>query len=339
MPLAAPSADVIVIGAGVIGLSLALELCRAGLRVQVIARAPVGQGSASWAGGGILSPIEAGSIDDAALSLLRDSLGHYAAWCAGLHEASGIDPEYSVSGMRVLPPVAAAQWAGMAAHCGLGRCTWTDTPDTAVELPDVAQVRSPRLLRALAQALRAAGGELVEDEAVEALLGAERVTGVRTPRGDRHASVVVIAAGAWSTELCAQIEVRPMRGQMLLLDARPGELDAILLREGRYLIPRRDGRIVAGSTLEDVGFADRTTDAARESLLRSVQAMAPRLATRPVLAHWSGLRPAPRGGGGPWIGWVQARRGLFVSSGHHRLGITLAPGSARQAAGRILAGQ
>ncbi|TDU32069.1 glycine oxidase [Panacagrimonas perspica] len=338
MSQATRSADVLVIGAGVIGLSTALELRRAGLRVCVLERTAVGRGAASWAGGGILSPLEPDGVDDATLPILRNSLAGYADWCAGIQALGGVDPEYTVSGVQVLAPADAMQWTQAAEAWGLRVASITgDATASApvVTLPDVAQVRSPRLLQSLLQAFRSAGGECVENEAVHELVGGERVVGVRTGQGTRHAAVVVVAAGAWSGQLGAALPIRPVRGQMLLLQAQPGDLQSIVLREGRYLIPRRDGRVLVGSTLEDVGFADTTTDAARDSLLKSLRQMAPALADRPVIAHWAGLRPAPQGRA-PVIGWSEERRGLFVNSGHHRLGITLAPGSAREAARRIL---
>lgn len=337
MSQATRSADVLVIGAGVIGLSTALELRRAGLRVSVLERAAVGRGAASWAGGGILSPLEPDGVDDATLPILRDSLAGYADWCAGLETLSGIDPEYTVSGLQVLAPADAVQWTQAAQTWGLRveSITGDAKGSPVVTLPDVAQVRSPRLLQSLFHAFRSAGGECIENEAVYELVGRERVSGVRTGLGTHNAAIVVVAAGAWSGQLGVALPIRPVRGQMLLLQAQPGDLDSIVLREGRYLIPRRDGRVLVGSTLEDVGFADMTTDAARDSLLKSLCDMVPALGHRPVIAHWAGLRPAPQGGV-PVIGWSDERRGLFVNSGHHRLGITLAPGSAREAARRIL---
>lgn len=323
------SADALVIGAGVIGLSTALALRHAGLRVTVLERGAVGRGSATWAGGGILSPLEPGGVDEATLPVLRDSLALYAPWCADLAARSGVDPEYAVCGMRVQAPVAAAAWeAFFEAGCGLR----VERAGDGLWLPQVAQVRSPRLLRSLAAAFVAAGGVLIQQRPVLTLeRHGDRVTGVRTAAGVIPADVVVLAAGAWSRELSDEATVRPMRGQMLLLDAAPGELDAIVLRDGRYLIPRRDGPVLVGSTLEDAGFVDEITPAARDSLLGSVRLMAPALAGRRVLAHWSGLRPAPDPGGRCLVGWAERMRGLFLNTGHHRLGITLAPGSARAA--------
>lgn len=330
------SPDVLVIGAGVIGLSTALALRQAGLHVTVLERGAVGRGSASWAGGGILSPLEPDGLEAATLPLLRESLAAYPAWCAALQSLSGVDPEFRRCGMRVLPPVAFEAWRAFFGNgCGLQ----VARADEGAWLPGVAQVRNPRLLRALAIAFVRAGGVLLEQRAALGLLAqGDRVTGVRSDDGIHAAGIVVLAAGAWSASVSDEAPVRPMRGQMLLIDAAPGEIESIVLRGSRYLVPRREGPVLIGSTLEDVGFADEVTQAARDSLLASLEVMAPALARRRVLAHWSGLRPALSTGGPCIVDWATRMRGLFLNTGHYRVGITLAPGSARRAADKILSG-
>lgn len=340
MQSVARSADVIVIGAGVIGLSTALELLGAGLRVTVIERGAVGRGGASWAGGGILSPVEPADVHADVLPILRDSLAVYPDWCGELHQRSGVDPEYLVSGMNVYAPADLARWRGFAQHCGMAihdmpACS-SRSLQPVLSLPGVAQVRSPRLLRALAASVRSRGGRIIEGESVRQLVGWLRVTGVRTARATHSAGAVVLAAGAWSNTLCARAKVRPVRGEMLLLQGQIGELRHILVGRGRYLIPRADGNILAGSTVDHTGFEDAPSMDGRARIQRSVRELAPWLSERPVLAHWSGLRPAPIGAA-PLIGWVPWKRGLLLNCGHYRLGITLAPGSARYASQLIMA--
>lgn len=340
MNTAAPHPDVLIIGAGVIGLATAYELLERGLRVSVIERGQIGPGGASWAGGGILAPLDPAQLDPDLLPLLQDSLAVYADWCARLREDSGIDPEYRVSGMSVLAPADGGAWRKWAGTCGLrvdaGRsqrgvgCT----RDSVVDLPGVAQVRSPRLLRALAAAVRARGGMIIENEAVVAL----DESGVLTARRRLVAGLVVIAAGAWSGELDAAARVVPVKGQMLLFEAAGEPLDRILLHRDMYLIPRRDGCIVAGSTLEYAGFDSTPTIAGRERILSALREFAPSLAEREPIAHWAGLRPAPMHGALPSVEWSKQHPGRLLNCGHHRLGITLAPGSARRIA-RVIEGR
>ncbi|MGQ0701369.1 MAG: NAD(P)/FAD-dependent oxidoreductase [Panacagrimonas sp.] len=334
------SPDAIVVGAGVIGLSTALALVRLGLRVTVIDRAHVGPGGASWAGGGILSPLSPDDVDPGLFELLRESLAGYSNWCEELRDQGKIDPEFIRSGMQVLAPASSARWSELGGVCGIDvQDVPEDLPQHSLApamawLPGVAQVRSPRLLRVLAAAVRARGGTVIEGEDVLRLQGTDRVTGVVCPQSARNAGFVVLSTGAWTDALLPDTGIRPVKGQMLLLQAKVGELPHIMLAGDRYLIPRKDGVIVAGSTLEEAGFDDAPTTEARESIVKTLSEFFPWLADRVVLAHWAGLRPAP-GGRVPMIGWSESRRGLMLNTGHHRLGITLAPESARKLASLI----
>jgi glycine oxidase len=325
--------DVIVVGAGVIGLSAAWALLEQGRTVTVVERGAVGPGGASWAGGGILAPLDPADIDPALLPWLAESLSGYAAWCEALREASGIDPEYTVSGLQVLPPADDAGWRRLAAALDFG-CT---TTANGLLLPRVAQVRSPRLLAALAAAVRARGGRIVEGEAVERLIGDRRVEGVETRRQRIASARVVLAAGAWSNAVWPQSRIAPVKGEMLLFAAVPGRVRHIVLQDHQYLIPRRDGAIVAGSTLEPGQTDARPTAAGRAAILAAVARMDPALAREPVVAHWAALRPAPVGAL-PHVEAVAACQGLFLATGHYRLGLTLAPGSARRIASLVNSG-
>ena len=331
----------LVIGAGVIGLATAYELLCAGLRVRVLERGQVGPGGASWAGGGILAPLEPETLDPEVLPLVRDSLAVYADWCAQIHEDSGVDPEYLVSGLRVLSPCHEASWRNWASTCGLAVDASTRheayglRDDAALELAAIAQVRSPRLLRALAAAVRARGGELFENQTVRKLTKDGVVTDDRMHR----AAHTVLAAGAWSTGLESTAAVTPVKGEMLLFAPLAPASTRILLHHDMYLIPRRDGCIVAGSTLESVGFDAQPSVGGRERILSALRGFAPALARQVPISHWAGLRPAPRSGVLPRIGWAETHPGLLLNCGHYRLGITLAPGSARVVRNLILRGR
>lgn len=333
------SPDAIVVGAGVIGLSTALELVLLGLRVTVIDRSPVGRGGASWAGGGILCPLAPADVDPSTIPLLRESLAGYGQWCEELQDQGHVDPEFTISGLQILAPSPTAPWREFGPRCGIqvleppaDMCR--DSPFSAAWLPRIAQVRSPRLLQVLAAAVRARGGKVIEGEEITQLQGPERVTGVVSKREVRRCGFVVVASGAWTDGLVPDAGIRPVKGQMLLLQGRVGELQNILLMGDRYLIPRRDGLIVAGSTLEEAGFDDAPTEQGRETLMNAIHQHFPDFANHSVIAHWAGLRPAPSGLA-PRIGKDESRRGLVFNTGHHRLGITLAPASARAVSAQI----
>jgi glycine oxidase len=331
-PAAAPASDVLVVGAGILGLSTAWGLLQAVLRVRVIESAAVGPGGASWAGGGILAPLEPETLDAAATQRIAHSLALYPDWIDALRSAGGIDPEYRVCGLRVLEPLPRQDWTQWAASAGLH----VQQDAAGLLIPGVAQVRSPRLLRLLAAAVRARGGLIHEHERVLEVLGQPRVQGLRTDRAEYRAAAVVVCAGAWSDALLPAPRIEPVKGEMLLFQAEPGELPHILMREGMYLIPRADGAVIAGSTLVHSGFECEPSASGRALILDAVRGLSPALAARPVMAHWAGLRTAPRDGV-LRIGAVPGRPGLFLNAGQHRLGITLAPGSAKALVAELIA--
>jgi glycine oxidase len=146
-----------------------------------------------------------------------------------------------------------------------------------------------------------------------------------------ESNAYVVTAGAWSHNLLGEhaqpVPVKPMRGQMLLYRLEVGALSTILYRNDFYLIPRRDGHILAGSTVEDVGFDKSTTEDAARDLARKARDLLPPLADAPVLRHWSGLRPGSPDNI-PMIGRHPDFDNLYLNTGHFRYGVTMAPASA-----------
>lgn len=306
------SADVVVVGGGIIGLTTALELARAGARVCVLDRGLPGR-EASWAGGGILSPLPPDQSVPEIQDLLDESLARYPAYCTELHEATGVDPEYWVCGARVYG-AAGERW-----------------------FPEVAQIRNPRLLQALLLALRQQGVTIHPYvPATGWAKAAGRLAGVTTPFGTVACRQAVLAAGAWSGQV-AGISVQPIKGQMLLLQDQGDAPAHIVMDEHAYLVPRRGGGVVVGSTLESVGFDTSPTAAARSALIGHAARLWPGSDRWSAQHHWVGLRP---GGNGikPLIGPVSGLDGLFVNTAHFRLGITLSLASAARVR-RMLAEQ
>jgi glycine oxidase len=338
------SADVIIIGGGLIGMLTARELRQAGLDVLIVDRRRTGRES-SWAGGGILSPLYPWRYANAVTVLARWSQARYAELCDQLHAESRVDPQWTPSGLLILGAADQDQALGWAREqdvtmqavaAGDARTIEPNlAPDLAsgVWLPDVAQVRNPRLVRALRASIERSGVQILEDTAVSDIRSdGGRVTGVSTSAGDLMADRVVVASGAWSGEIMGRLgmslAVEPVRGQMIIVRAVPGAVSRIVLNEDRYVIPRRDGHVLIGSTLERVGFDKSTTDEARDALMAAAFRMIPLLGEYPLEYHWSGLRPgSPHGI--PYIGEHPRISGLYVNAGHFRNGVVLGPASAR----------
>ncbi len=339
-------ADIHIIGGGLIGMLTARYLAQAGATVAIYEKGEIGRES-SWAGGGIISPLYPWRYDDAVTELARWGQQRYQALAAELKAETGIDPEYLHSGLLLLDideaeRQQAEQWAGRFGYQleyldrngikslqpNLGK-----TSEHALWMPAVAQMRNPRLVQAVRKSIEQLGVTLHEQSAVEELLIEEGVVkGVRVGGSTVPASQVVVASGAWSGELLKSrginIEVAPVRGQMLLFRAKPGLLKHIVLSGTHYLIPRADGRILAGSTLEHVGFDKGTTQQGHDELLAFATTLLPQLADFPVEKQWSGLRPGSPAGI-PCIGPCDAAKGLYVNAGHFRNGVVIGLASAR----------
>ncbi len=325
--------DCLIIGAGVEGLTIAQRLLLQGWGVTLLERGTSGQES-SWAGGGILSPLCPWDYSDEVNALCRSATADFYAWTATLHAETGIDPEYECSGMLVLPAFDAGiaqQWC--ASHGVSMQLTDQGyASGKALLLPDVAQVRNPRLILALRKHVEMLGGRIVEQCEVRGIMtDGDRVQSLSTACGEFSADRYIVCAGAWSKQVLGQyalkLDIRPVRGQMLLFKFDAPPLQHILLQDGMYLIPRRDGHLLVGSTLEDAGFDKSTTREARDSLWQRAQLLLPALREMPLKQHWAGLRPASPHNI-PTIGCHPQLENLYINSGHFRYGVTMAPASA-----------
>ena len=404
---------VIVVGGGIVGCLTALALRDRGCQVTMVERNVVAaqtSGESSWAGAGILFPLLPWMYKDAVNQLAMAGARLYPALCERLFTETGIDPEYTQSGMQILPPFDEAT-----------AINWCKSYQVPVEkkvngllLPTIAQVRPPHLLQALRQLLiqenvslleniqliplqleSIANGEkinswktstglvleadafvvtsgawsfdLLKDTAVnlnikpmrgqillyenvpekleniqliplqlESLANGEKINGWKTTTGlVLEADAFVVTSGAWSFDLlkdtAVNLNIKPMRGQILLYENVPEKLENIIYSNGFYLVPRRDGLLLAGSTLEDVGFDKNTTEEVKQELQTKAESILPSLKHALIRKHWSGLRPGTPDNL-PTIAAHHHIKNLYLNTGHFRYGLTMAPASAERVA-------
>ncbi len=345
---------VYIIGGGIIGLLSAHELEQAGVRVVVLERGQVGRES-SWAGGGILSPLYPWRYPEPVNRLVGWSQTVYPELARALVESTQLDVEWIRSGLLVCDGADSAdtrQAIAWAAGAGV-RLDRLDKAmahqlapalsaaiESALYFPEVAQIRNPRLLAALRQYLIGRGVELCEGVEVIGFEQAHgQLQGLRTGSGILPAERCVVAAGAWSAELLkgtgVTLDHSPVKGQMLVLRSHVATISQIVLNAGHYLIPRRDGRILIGSTQEHSGFDKSITPEARAELLAAACDTLPALADAQVEQQWAGLRPGSTQGI-PVIDKHPEIQGLYICTGHFRNGLAMAPASARLLADVLL---
>lgn len=337
--------DIVIVGGGVIGLTIARALALRGVNdVCLVERGNLGT-EASWAAAGMLLPqVEADAQNDF-FDLACKSRDLYPRFAAALREETGIDVELDTTGTLYLALTEhdheeiekRYEWqtrAGFAVERLSGAearelepCISESTLG-ALRFPKDIQVENRRLLSALANSVKKLGVTTLTQTPVDSLLLAgNRLRGVQTSRGAINCRTVVIAAGSWSSFIKTAPPlpaIEPVRGQMVCLEAKPQLTRHLIYSPRGYVVPRQDGRLLAGSTSEHAGFAKCVTAGGIATILRNALEISPAIAELPVLDTWAGLRPrAPDGL--PVLGPCGEIDGLFCATGHYRNGILLAP--------------
>lgn len=332
-------ADVLVVGGGIVGLLSALNLSDRGLSVTVI-DAGGHRPPASWAGGGILSPLFAWRYPDAMNRLTHDATARYRALVGRLRGQAGlrvsdlhdsglwaaVDGDERREALRW-----ASAWGVSCQEAPLSRHLSAAPERDGLWFPEIGNLRNPRFLKALRAALVSQRVTFVK-AAVEAVRpGVRGAELALSDGGTVSAPRVLICAGAWTSALLAPMGVRlplfPAKGEMLLYRLPPGRVPSIVLTEQGYLIPRADGAVLAGSTLKAGDATTYPTVTGRWALQAMAASLLPELADVTPAHHWAGVRPGSDRDW-PYLGPVPGTRGVFAAAGLHRNGLVAAPASA-----------
>jgi glycine oxidase len=342
---------VVIVGGGVMGCATALALAERGAEVVLLERAVPGAEASSAAAGILGAQLEAHGEHAPLLGMFVRARAEYTRWAEVLRARTGIDIGYRVSGgLRVATTdadaeavareVAWQQTQGLRAELLDGPRAREIEPELAHDVraaayfPDEAQVDPPSLLRALvaatARPIEPGEGSVVTRAGATVqrlVIEAERCVGALLEDGEvLRADATVLAAGSWSSLLpgvpASVPKVRPARGQMMLLDERPPRVRTMVFGKEAYVVPRGDGRVLCGSTLEFVGFRREVTAGGLHAILSGSLALVPGLSGAQLTSTWSNFRPYVEASA-PLMG-ASLLRGLFLATGHYRNGILLA---------------
>jgi glycine oxidase len=334
------NAKILVVGSGLVGLSIAWHLKKRGAKPVLIDKGAPAQ-EASAAGAGML-PLHSVAFDTPELfELSALSYRLYPGWVKEMRRASGLDPEWETSGSLGLLFSAAEErnarvLAKRLVRLGM-KVGWLSGAQSrkmeptlpsdvrkAMYLPETTQIRPSAMCLTAVEAVRRRGVPIHENENVQRLLvKGGRVTGVRTSVRMYEGDAVVLANGAWAPELLKplgfDLPVFPLRGQVLLLQGPSHGVRHILFASGYYLVPRRGGELYVGSTLEKAGFDRSVTPEGIATLANAARRMAPGLAPLRVSGYFAGFRPGSVDGH-PFLGPVPRVRDLYIAAGHHTHG-------------------
>ncbi len=339
------SFDVIVVGGGIIGMLTARNLQLQGMKVAIMEKGELGN-EASWAAAGILSPLNPWKLNSTSQALVSEGQQMFPRLANELHQETNIDSEFYVSGMLVLETQekdSALVWAKKnnteikyvadeklyALEPGLS-CYYQD----ALYFPKVGQIRSPKLMQALKASLQYHQVKIYEHTLVKKLaIASDKIQEVIAEDLSLYADRVVLCNGAWAANLLptfsqTAMDIEPVRGQMLLYKPNEKLISRMILKEHSYLVPRQDGHILCGSTMEHVGFNNQTTTQAAKYLHDFACELIPELHQNSPLKQWSGLRPGTQQHS-PYVCEHPEISGLYLNTGHFRYGIVMSIASAR----------
>ena len=332
--------DYIVIGGGIIGMTTAREIANRGASVAILDRQSFGN-EASRVAGGILSPMRPWIENKDSIALSEKSKKLYTNFIHELKNETGIDSQLIRSGLIITNKAHSQEtiiWAKKNKIELIEKINIhypkLNIPNHSILLPEIFQVRPTLLLNALYKSLQNLQVKLLENSIISHIQIDKNEFKYITLSNHKkiYSNNLIITAGAWSKlvlkSINNEVNIKPIRGQIINLRSNKSIIDKIILDGAYYLIPRHDNNILIGSTMEDVGFINKTTDLAKDQLLQWGYSIIPQLIETKLVSHSAGLRPAASDGK-PLIGLVTNFKNIYINSGHFRKGILQAPASAK----------
>ena len=353
--------DIVIVGGGVIGLSIARQLHKRGAGKISVVDAGICGREASWAAGGMLAPQAETDETGPFFDLCSRSRDLYPSLADELLDETGIDIELDRAGtlylvfdeadsLTVRDRFDRQKAAGLTVELMDTQSVRTAEPHISPTVQEALyfvgdwQVDNRKLCVALQRYCEINGIEIIENTQVSEVISEEgKAVGIKTVSGSIAASEIVVAAGAWTSHIligsgAVTVDVEPVLGQMIAIGGETRVFQRVMYCRDGYIVPRRDGRVLAGSTTEKSGFQRKTTDTAAATIFSMACRIAPGLAQMAIDDHWCGLRPRAADGF-PVIGRIEEISGLFVATAHYRNGILLAPVTAALAAESIMGGE
>lgn len=346
-----------IVGAGITGLMSALELLQQGCSVTLFDQQAAGQ-AASWAGGGILSPMYPWRYPAAVNALARHAKPLYQDWNQKLQPVTGIDFQIHETGMLIFDesdfeiglsyaathqePQQQAKLLDQAKLQQINPRINQSKFKQAIYFPELANIRNPRLLQSIIRYLKHHPRVTWQEDCKITRLNIQQ--GCVNSISDEHgrlfqADQYVFTTGTWSQywsqQLGLEIPVQPVQGQMLLFKTPENWLPTMCMHKVMYLIPRQDGHVLCGSSMRQVGFDTSPSSEIRQDILQACIEMVPELADFPLVKQWAGLRPSSPDGI-PYIGKIPKLQNAWANFGHFRNGLCMGPASGKLLAQLIL---
>jgi len=324
------SKKIVIIGGGIIGCLSAIKLRESGFSVVIVDKNEIGKES-SWAGAGILFPLMPWLYLPEVYNLCLNSSEFYEEFSRKLFRDTGIDPEFTRSGIKLIRPHSQDnihQWA-KTHNYRIQNSIFQKS--SAILFPSVAQIRPPRLMKAIRMYLSQLGIGVIENTELCAVRAEKKILN-EWPTKDGNsieADYFIVTSGAWASMIQEkyQNKIYPVRGQMIQYKASSIKMNHILYSDDFYILQRRDGVIIAGSTAEEVGFDEKIEPESIKYLKKKAEQLIPELKNTLVENHWVGFRPGTKENI-PIIGKDDKYENIYINSGHFRYGITMAPKSA-----------